>query len=56
MPSAPPDAVDEPARRWAAHYFWALLLARIYKVLPLICPKCSGEMQIIAFITEPVAV
>jgi len=28
------------------------LLARIYEVLPLLCPKCSGDMRIIAFITE----
>lgn len=27
--------------------------ARIYEVLPLVCPKCGGEMKIIAFITEP---
>ncbi len=33
-------------------YAWALLLARIYEVLPLLCPQCGGEMRIIAFITE----
>ena len=27
-------------------------LARIYEVLPLLCPKCGGGMRIIAFITE----
>ena len=31
---------------------WALLLARIDAVLPLLCSKCGGEMKIIAFITE----
>jgi len=35
-----------------ARYVWALLLARIYEVLPLVCPKCSGEMRIIAFIND----
>ena len=29
---------------------WALLLARIYEVFPLICPKCGGTMKIIAFV------
>ena len=49
----PPDAVQAaPAHRQAARYVWALLLARIYEVLPLLCPKCGGEMWIIAFITE----
>ena len=27
------------------------MLVRIYKVLPLPCPKCGAEMRIIAFIT-----
>lgn len=31
---------------------WALLLARIYEVLLLLCPQCGGEMKIISFITE----
>jgi hypothetical protein len=49
----PPDAAPaEPLHRKAARYVWALLLARIYEVLPLLCPKCGGEMRIIAFITE----
>ena len=33
-----------------------MLLARIYEVLPLVCPQCGGEMKIIAFITEAVAI
>ena len=32
---------------------WAQLLARIYEVLPLLCPTCGGEMRIISFITLP---
>lgn len=31
----------------------ALLLARIYEVLPLLCPACGGEMKILAFLTDP---
>lgn len=35
---------------------WAMLLARIYEVFPLICPKCGGTMKIIAFIDEGEAI
>jgi hypothetical protein len=34
-----------------AHYLWAVLIARIYEVFPLVCPICGGQMRIIAFIT-----
>ncbi len=43
---------EEPAHRKTRLYAWALLLARIYEVLPLVCPRCGGEMQIIAFIND----
>ena len=33
-------------------YLWAMLMARIYEILRLVCSQCSGEMAIIAFITE----
>ena len=29
-----------------------MLLARIYELFPLVCARCGGEMEIIAFITE----
>jgi hypothetical protein len=31
-------------------------LARIYEVFPLLCPKCGGEMRVIAFISEPLVI
>jgi hypothetical protein len=43
-------------RRRVARYAWALLLARIYQVFPLVCPRCGGEMRIIAFIIDAGAV
>jgi hypothetical protein len=33
-----------------------MLLARIYEVFPLSCPKCGGAMRIIAFIDDPTEV
>ena len=31
---------------------WAVLIARIYEVLPLVCTQCGGELKIVAFLTE----
>ena len=32
---------------------WAVLMRRIYEVDPLVCPKCTGTMRMIALIQEP---
>ena len=45
-----PEPPSPPKR--AAHYLWAVLIARIYEVFPLVCPLCGGHMRIIAFITH----
>ena len=42
---------DEKPRRPSV-YLWVMLLARIYEVFPLVCHRCGGEVEIIAFITE----
>ena len=50
MPPASPRnpfaPADEPIHRRAARYASALLLARIYEVIPLRCPQCGGEMRV----------
>ena len=51
-PAANAQPAAEPAHRRAARYAWALLLARIYEVFPLVCSRCGAEMRIIAFITN----
>jgi hypothetical protein len=51
--TAKPDAhssEDRPPSRTA--YLWAVLLARIYEILPLTCPRCGSDMRLIAFVTE----
>jgi len=35
-----------------ANKSWAHLIKKIYEVNPLICPKCGGDMRIIAFIED----
>ena len=32
---------------------WALLLAKVYEIDPLVCPKCGAEMTVIAIIENP---
>ena len=38
--------------RRRASILWAMLLARIYEVLPLVCPRCLTAMKLISFITD----
>jgi len=49
---SPPGQCHPSARRITCHYLWAVLIARIYEVFPLLCPICGGQMRIIAFITH----
>jgi hypothetical protein len=48
----PPTPEPATPKRSPAHYLWAVLIARIYEVFPLLCPMCGGQMRLIAFITE----
>ena len=50
------EQAEEALLRRAARYAWALLLARIDEVFPLVCPRCGGERRIIAFLTDACAV
>ena len=51
-PGAAQPPAPEPAKRFPAHHLWAVLIARIYEVFPLVCPICAGQMRLIAFITD----
>ena len=52
MPAKEISKETEPCQSRGARYLWAALLARIYEVLPLICPHCGAEMRLIAAITD----
>ena len=43
------EEVDVDLRRRA----WARLLAKVYQVDPLVCPKCGAQMKVIAVIEDP---
>ncbi len=47
-----PEVDGQTHIRKTAARCWALLLARIYECLPLLCPRCSQPMRVIAFIVE----
>jgi len=55
-PQAPAKTVsatdEEPASGSPARYLWAMLLARLFASLPLVCPNCGANMRIVAFITD----
>jgi hypothetical protein len=49
-----PPEVGYPARPTnPARVRWAVLIARTYEVLPLLCPACGGPMRIVSLITDP---
>jgi len=48
-PEEPPCPVSDKESRST----WARLIAQVYEVHPLICPRCSAQMRILAVITEP---
>ena len=41
-----------PVPSMTSRQSWARLI-QVYEVDPLICPKCSHKMRIVALITEP---
>jgi len=47
-----PTEASRPAAS-PARIRWAVLLALIYEVLPLLCPARGGEMKVQAFLTDP---
>jgi len=46
------DCVIEEDDYKGTNKSWSRLIKKIYEVDPLICPKCKGQMRIIAFIED----
>ena len=51
MPSAARRAGSVTPSR--ASQTWAMLIKRVYEIDPLACPKCGGQMKVVAFIEPP---
>lgn len=47
-----PQLIDSDISNRDRKRSWARLIQKIYNVNPLVCPKCKGEMKVIAFIDE----
>ncbi len=50
-PDATPTQQPQPSSSCSS--LWAMLLARIFAIFPLTCPRCGQEVRIIAFILDP---
>jgi hypothetical protein len=48
-----PDRAITPTPAPGHRLLWAVVLARIFEILPLRCRLCAGEVRIIAFVTDP---
>ena len=47
------DLSDKPRTHDTSRIAWAKLMAGVGEEFPLACPKCGGDIWLIAFITEP---
>jgi len=47
-----PDA-DPPVCSAERRAAWARLIAKVYEVDPMICPRCGSPMKVLAVITDP---
>jgi hypothetical protein len=52
----PGQQEPDTAFRRKCRLTWAALIKCVYEVDPLKCPKCGGEMRIVAFIEEKVLI
>jgi hypothetical protein len=43
--------VEEELRRLPSKG-WAEMIRKVYEVDPMLCPKCGGQMKVIAFLTD----
>jgi hypothetical protein len=47
---------SKPKTKRKASCSWAMLIARIFEVMPLLCIHCGQPMKIISFVTEPLTI
>jgi hypothetical protein len=52
-PADAPHSTTQTVPPHACRSAWARLIAKVYEIDPLICPRCGSEMRLIAVITNP---
>jgi hypothetical protein len=50
------EAGQQPGPRRRCPPSWARLIAKVYQVDPLVCPRCGKRMRLIAFVTDQLAI
>jgi hypothetical protein len=57
-PMSPQAEATEPTTvsHAACRSAWARLIAKVYEIDPLVCPRCGSEMKLLAVITDPAEV
>ncbi len=50
---SPPQSLTCTVPESACRSAWARLIARVYEIDPLICPRCSSKMRVLAVIIDP---
>jgi len=48
--------LPEPVQNKCSRKAWARLIAKVYKLDPLVCPVCKSEMKVVAVIIDPTGV
>jgi len=51
LAASPLRIIEEDCRRLPAKG-WAAMIRKVYEVDPMVCPKCGGQMKVVAFLTE----
>jgi hypothetical protein len=53
LPADPETTPMQTVPQRVCRSAWARLIAKVYEVDPLICPRCGSDMKLIAVITDP---
>lgn len=44
--------MSEEERKPVPSKGWAAMSRKVYEIDPLVCPKCGGQMKVLAFLTD----
>ena len=50
------EAEEHPAKKRRCSASWARLIAKVYNVDPLTCPKCGGKLKVVAYLHDQISI